>query len=223
MANTSLITMSSMADGSMSKAIDDDTRRANRRNFLAGQGITLEQTVLVHLTYEGEDYRRYYEVSTEQAGDGMAIPSSITADALFTRSKYLALFLPVADCIGAVLYDPASETLGLAHLGRHNLEQAGGSSVVDFMRTEFGADPRNVSIWLSPAAGRERYPLYDFSNRSLHEVALEQLLAAGIDGRNVAIDSRDTTTDTGLFSHSEFMKGNRASDGRQAVVAMMRP
>ena len=223
MASTPVVALSTMADGSMSKAVNDEQRRANRQEFLAKNGITLEQSVLVHLAYEGDDYRRYYEVTSEQAGDGMTIPSSITSDALFTRSKYLALFLPIADCIGAVLHDPYNEVLGVAHLGRHNLEQSGGGSIVGFMKTEFGTDPANVSVWLSPAAGRKRYPLYDFSNRSLHEVALEQLLGAGIDSRNIIVDNRDTTTDASLFSHSQFLKGNRSSDGRQAVVAMMRP
>jgi len=48
-------------------------------------------------------------------------------------------------------------------------------------------------------------------------------LAAGIDRNNIDIDSRDTTTDSTLFSHSEFLKGNRSTDGRQAVVCMMKP
>ncbi len=207
----------------MSKDVDTEQRRKNRQHFLESQGIKLEQSILVHLKYEGDDYCRYYEVSSEQAGDGMVFDSSIVADALFTRSKRLALFLPVADCVGAVLYDPTLQVLGLAHFGRHNLAQLGGTKVIEFMNQEFGCSPSNVQIWLSPAAGRENYPLYDFNNRSLHEVTMSQLSASGVAVSNIQVDTRDTTKDPSFFSHSEFLKGNRSTDGRQAVVAMMLP
>jgi len=206
----------------MSKSVDEDERRNNRRRFLERQGTTLEQSVLVHLQYEGDDYCRYYEVTSEHAGDGMAFDSSIVADALFTRSKRLALFLPVADCIGAVLYDAKQQVIGLAHLGRHNLIQQGGTNVTKFMMSEFDSNPEDIQVWLSPAAGREHYPLHDFNNRSMYEVALEQLEQAGVPTENVQIDGTDTTTNPNFFSHSEFLKGNRETDGRQAVVAMMR-
>lgn len=214
--------ISTLNDGSMSKSVDDEQRRKNRQKFLESQDIKLEQSVLVHLKYEGDNYCRYYEVSTEQAGDGMMFDSSIVADALFTRSRNLALFLPVADCIGAVLYDQKRQVLGLAHFGRHNLVQSGGSNVVRFMATEFGSSPADIEVWLSPAAGRENYPMHDFNNHSLYEVAIDQLKSAGVNTDNIDVDGRDTTKDVSLFSHSEFLKGNRESDGRQAVVAMMR-
>lgn len=214
--------MSAMADGSMSKAVSDDERHHNRQAFLKRHDIMLEQSVLVHLSYDTDDFCKYYEVSTEQAGDGMAFDSSIIADALFTRSKHVALFLPVADCIGALLYDPRQQLLGLAHLGRHNLVQTGATKAVQFMQ-ELGSNPADISVWLSPAASRQSYPLYDFDNRSLHEVAIGQLTTAGVAIDAIDSDQRDTTRDDTLFSHSEFLKGNRAVDGRQAVVAMMRP
>lgn len=218
-----LVEISSAADGSMSKAVSDEERLRNRRTFLAHYSITAEQTVLVHLSYDTQDFRRYYTIAADQAGDGITYPSSILADALFTQSKNVALLLPVADCIGVVLYDPVHQAVGLAHLGRHNLLQSGGTGAVAYMVDEFGTQPSDLEIWLSPAAGREKYPLYDFDNRSLYEVALEQLLAAGVGSEQVVIDSRDTTMDQTLFSHSEFLKGNRSLDGRQAVVAMMKP
>jgi copper oxidase (laccase) domain-containing protein len=216
------IAVSAITDGSMSKAVDDDARRKNRSRFLKQNELTLEQTVLVHLKYEGDNYCRYFTVDSSHAGDGMTSESSMIADSLFTRDHKLALFLPVADCVGAVLYDTAQQVLGLAHFGRHNLVQNGATKTVQYMQQEFGSDPANVSVWLSPAAGRQSYPMYDFNNRSLHEVTLEQLQAAGVPTTNVTVDPRDTTEDDSLFSHSEFLKGNRVSDGRQAVVTVMK-
>jgi copper oxidase (laccase) domain-containing protein len=90
------------------------------------------------------------------------------------------------------------------------------------MERTFRSDPNDIDVWLSAAAGKTNYPLHDFDGRSLHVVALEQLVNAGVPAINIEIDSTDTTTDERLFSHSEFLKGNRLVDGRQAVVAMMR-
>lgn len=206
----------------MSKAVSEPERDENRRKFLAKHGIIPEQSVLVYLQYEGNDYRRYFTVDSKNAGDGIARSPSLVSDALFTREKNLALLLPVADCIGAVLFDEVNHVLGLAHFGRHNLEQDGGLAVIAYIKRQFGTNPVDVRAWLSPAAGKDNYPLYDFNDRSMHDVAQEQLLAAGVLVVNIAHDERDTTTDLALFSHSEFLKDRRRIDGRQAVVAMMK-
>jgi len=215
--------MSSIAYGSMSKAVSDDERLVNRTRFLNSLGITPQQTILVHLSYDSDDYRRYLTVGSEQSGDGITQQPSFITDALFTSEKNVALLLPIADCIAAVVYDPQHQVLGLAHLGRHNLEHTGGSEIIRYMQSEFESNPDAIQVWLSPAAGRGNYPLYSFDNRSLHEVALEQLMAVGIALDNTTVDNRDTTSDSQLFSHSQFLIGNRAIDGRQAVVCMMKP
>lgn len=216
------ISFSAQVDGSMSKAVNEAERDENRRKFLAKQGIITERTMLVRLQYEGDDYRRYYTIGKNEAGDGIVRLSSLVSDALFTREENLALLLPVADCIGAVIYDPVHEVLGLAHLGRHNLLQHGGTEAIRYMQTEFGTSPTDVQVWLSPAAGQANYPLYDFEHRGMHEVAVAQLLEAGVSRDNIETDARDTTTDQALFSHSEFLKGNRSTDGRQAVLVRLR-
>jgi len=207
----------------MSVGVSDTERIANRTKFLQAQQVPIEQSVLVALDYESDDFTRYYSIAGDQAGDGMIRASSITSDALFTNAKNVALFLPIADCIAAVLYDPIRQVLGLAHLGRHNLVQNGGQAVVRYMMDDYTVSSTDIRVWLSPAAGREKYPLHDFDNRSLHEVAVQQIMSAGVPAGNIQIDMRDTTKDDTMFSHSEFLRGNRKVDGRQAVVTMMRP
>lgn len=217
-----LIAVSTATDGSMSKAVDDEERRRNRERFLGLNGIASDHTVLVHLEYEGDNYRRYHVVDGGNGGEGILRPSRHIADALFTTTKGLALFLPVADCIGAVLHDPRNSVFGLAHFGRHNLEQQGGQETIAFMRREFGSHPADVRVFLGPGAGKLRYPLFSFGGKSLEEVTREQLMDIGVTAEHISSDGRDTTRDAGLFSHSEFLKGNRTTDGRQAIIAMMR-
>ena len=109
----------------------------------------------------------------------------------------------------------------LSHLGSHNLEQFGGTKSIEFLVENFQSNPKDITVWLSPAAGKDNYPLFAFADRSMHEVATEQLLKAGVNLEHITRSLVDTTKDINYFSHSEFLKGNRDSDGRFAVVTVM--
>lgn len=214
---------STVTDGSM-KSLDAnfDTVLPIRAAFLATHDIKPEDTALVHLVYEGDNYTRYTTGNEVLRGDGIIRPSTIIADGIATTQSGLALFLPLADCIGVVLHDPTLDVLMLTHLGRHNLEQFGGTKSVQYMIEQFGCDAKNITAWLSPAAGQASYPLFSFSHQGMHEVALQQLIAAGLPSDAITVSPIDVTQDNNYYSHSEFLKRNRPTDGRFAVVAVMR-
>lgn len=218
------ILVSTGADGSMKSLHEGDVRsvNANRSAFLIRSGIMPEETSLVRLTYDRTNFCEYFTLLEKDKGDGITRASTITADALVVTEPGHALFLPLADCIGAVIHDPAKNILMLSHLGRHNLEQLGGTKCIDYLADQHGADPQNLTVWLSPAAGQDYYPLYAFDNRSLHDIATEQLMAAGILGSNITASPIDSAADDNYFSHSRYLKGDRQTDGRHAVVAILR-
>ena len=218
------ITVSTVDDGTMKKVGHADPEQVdeNRMAWLGKYGVDVKQAVLISLDYATDDFFLYLLLDDSAVGDGMARHSTMTNDAVATQTPQVALFLPLADCVGAVLYDTTTKTLMLSHLGRHNLEQNGGQKSVDFLRDNCGVKPKNIKVWLSPSAGKENYPLFDFEYKSLQEVTIEQMMAAGV-GRENIIESRiDTTTDHTYFSHSEFKKGHRQTDGRFAVLAMIK-
>jgi copper oxidase (laccase) domain-containing protein len=214
---------SAAPDGSM-KSSDQSYASVlpNRQKFLEKNKLSIDDTTLVRLTYDGDDYTRYKIVSNKDKGDGMSREATIVADALVTTTPGHALFLPLADCIGAVIYDPVKNVLMLSHLGRHNLEQFGGTKSIEFLVENFQCSPKDITVWLSPAAGKDNYPLFAFDNRSMHDVATEQLLAASIAKERITNSSVDTTKDKNYFSHSEYLKGHRDTDGRFAVVTVMK-
>lgn len=214
---------SRVTDGSMKPLDKADVEgvRQRRYAFFRGHGIDPENATFVRLEYEGDDYCRYMTVGDEYRGDGVTRPSSIIVDGLVTTQPGHALFLPLADCIAAVLHDPTKNVLMVSHLGRHNLEQNGGHESVRYLVKNHGVSPENLTVWLSPAAGPGNYPLHAFNNRSLHEVAAEQLASAGVLAKNIEVSPIDTTTNPNYFSHSEFLKGNRETDGRFSVTAVM--
>ena len=204
------------------KAPDRDYRpvQHTRAAFLEKHAITTADTTLVDLTYDGDDYRRYRTVKDHDKGSGMIRPGTHPTDALVTTDPGHALFLPLADCIGAVLYDPTKSVLMLSHLGRHNLEQHGGTHSVDYLVTRHTVNPSDLEVWLSPAAGKEHYPLFAFEHKSLHDVALSQLRAAGVPSGNITVSPINSAANPDYFSHSQFLKGNQETDGRFAVVAL---
>lgn len=220
---TLTILCSAQRDGSMKTQATDQSADTsyNRRVFLAQNGITMDQTTLVRIVYEGTDYCRYKTVDDSDKGDGMTRDSGFISDAMVVTRPGHALFLPLADCIGAVIHDPVENILMLSHLGRHNLEQFGGTKSIEYLINEHGVIPTNLTAWLSPAADKDLYPLYAFDNRSLHDVATEQFLAAGVTLEHIESSPINSAADKAYYSHSQFLKGNRPNDGRFAVVAIL--
>lgn len=219
-----IVAVSKVSDGNMLIKSDKSNSDVikNRKKFLEKNGIDINQTTRINTVYEGDDYCRYTVVEADQMGAGMFDGNVVTSDALVTKDINHALFLPIADCIGEVIFDASKNLLMLSHLGRHMLEQNGGYKSVKFLIDNFNANPADLSVWLSPAPGSDSYPLYSFNNHSLKDVASEQLESAGILPNNITDNSADTSNDLEYYSHSEFLKGNRPTDGRFAVVAMMK-
>lgn len=221
-----LVALSSVDDGNMRVGLgdSDEVVTENRRKFLSRNMIALQSTVLCGVTYDRENFTEYAAVRKHDKGRGM-VPGTdmIIADALTTDEKDSALFLPLADCVGAILYDPARQPrLMVAHLGRHSIEQGGVAKCVEFMKFQYGTNPENLLVWLSPSPNGDDYPIWKRDNKSFREVAVEDLLGAGVVEENIEVSSVDTIKSTDYFSHSEFLKGNRENDGRYAIVAKLR-
>jgi copper oxidase (laccase) domain-containing protein len=218
-----LVALSEVSDKNM--LIYDDKANpivvSNRKKFLHKQDISLDQTTRLDVTYEGQNFLRYYVVGKDNLGDGMYTENPLHADGFVTKDKNHALFLPLADCVGTVLYDPVKEILMLSHLGRHSIEQNGGYESVAFLKKKFGCEPSDLFIWLAPAPGADVYPLYAFENRSFKEVVYQQLLSAGVIKEHITDTIAETDKDARYYSHSEFLQGRADEDGRHSIVAMM--
>lgn len=218
-----VVAISHVADGNMYIPTDKENKAvvSNRQTFLNTVGIGLNQTSRVDIHYEGTNYRRYREVSLHERGKGMTIDNIESADALITRNLNHALFLPLADCVGTVIFDSQQKILMLSHVGRHSLEQDGAYASVKYLIDTYQSDPHQLKVWLTAAPVQQSYPLWAFDNRDFKEVVLEQLHRAGTLDENIINDRSDSSKDKRFFSHSEFLAGRRSTDGRYAIVAMM--
>jgi polyphenol oxidase len=215
--------LSSRGDGNLKFGLEDnDTVLKNRLTFLKNVAIDPAYTTLVAITYDTDDFTKYRIADLTEKSVGMADSSHVKyADALVAQQPGHALFLPLADCVGAILFDPKKRILMVSHLGRHSAEQEGGRKSVAYLQDTFGANPADLLVWLSPAVGKATYPLQALSGKGLQEVIAEQLQAAGVVKAHIEASPIDTARDENYYSHSEFLKGNRQENGRFAIVAMM--
>jgi len=194
----------------------------NRREWFMSLDLSTDNATRVVTSYDRSDYCVYREVSlAKDRGLGMYIPVSEPSDALITRDKGHILFLPVADCMAATLYDPITETLMLSHLGRHSLEQDGAYKSVKHLVDNYEVDAKNLQIWLSPAPSKETYPIYALSGVGMKEAAMSQLTRAGVGASQITDSPYDTATDDRYYSHSAFRRGEKPTDGRYAMLAVL--
>lgn len=217
------VATSTVEDGSMLNRLDlrDEATIKNRRNFLSKHNISLNDSTRIQLSFEDTNFCRYVEVGQEHKNAGMTNEQGIVADAIITRNIGHALFLPIADCVGTVLYDPKNRVLMMSHLGRHSLEQQGAKRSVEYLVAHYNSNPADLLIWLTPAPNKKVYPIWALDNKGMKEAALEQLLTAGIQREHITDNTADTATDESYYSHSEFLKGRRHEDGDFVIVAMM--
>lgn len=218
-----LVAISTVADGSMYDRTDPENQSviANRTSYLKTLGISMDQTTRVNTKYESADYCRYREATGDDKGSGMRNNNVAIADGVVTTSKDHALLLPVADCVGAVIFDPIQNILMVSHLGRHSLEQQGGVRSVAYLVDNYGSKPETLQVWLTPAPNKEIYPIWALENKGMKEVTFEQLKKAGILDENIIDNPADSATDESYYSYSEYLKGHRQEDGDHVIVAMM--
>lgn len=223
-ADSVYVAISQVQDGTMYIPTEQENVSVitNRAIWLEKQGIALNDTTRVHISYDQADFCRYRIVDAAKKGVGMQGPASEYVDALVTTELRQALFLPVADCVATTLFDPTNGVLMLSHLGRHSLEQDGGVRSVAFLAEKFGSNPEQLKVWLSPAPNKEAYPIFKLGNIGMKEAVFEQLQRAGVLLENITDNPADTATDDMYFSHSEFIKGNKPVEGRFAMVAVMK-
>lgn len=216
--------VSSRRDGNMSFNYGDRVETlAHRMAFLEVAGVPIEHATLVQVTYgDAKDFARYKIITDDYKAEGMAWPVSTTiADALVVTKPGHGLFLSIADCAGLIIHDPVKKVLMVSHVGRHSAEIDGAQRSIEYLKKQLDCNPVDLRVWVSPAVGKESYPLRARDGKSLHEVIRAQLLEAGIEKKNTEFSAIDTATSSNYFSHSQFLAGKRKSDGRFAIVAMM--
>lgn len=205
----------------------------NRRRFCDQIGINYDDVVYHVISY---DQAQTFDATIEVTETDTVKYNNegIFADALYTEMAGVGLFLPVADCIATVIYDPKRRALMLAHLGRHStVAQLMSQAVQYFVRR--GSQVKDLKIWMSPSITQKNYRMdyfdhtsdtnwHNFCRQTADGIYLDMqgfnrslAIQAGVPDDNIFISPIDTADNPNYFSHSS---GDTAK--RIAVVVMMR-
>ena len=95
-------------------------------------------------------------------------------DGLITNQRQIALGIHVADCCAIYVVDPKTPAIGLIHSGKRGTEQAIILNAIERMGENFGSDPAELIVQLSPCIRPPHYEI-DFA-----ATIIEQCRAAGV-------------------------------------------
>jgi len=136
------------------------------------------------------------KVDASRGGDGMReADSGPKCEAMITTSCVRPLgfgseggylFLPVADCIPIILYDPVARVLGLVHGSRESTVRKIAAKTVRLMAQHFGARPLRMVAGLGP--GIRTYDLEWFEPPADDKKEWQQFLTIVEGGRRVRVD-----------------------------------
>lgn len=228
-----LIAVSSKDDGTMLNRIRGRHVAEivnNRRRFCNQIGVKYDDVVYHVISYDrAQTFDNIAEVT--EADTVKHNNEGIFADALYTEMAGVGLFLPVADCIATVIYDPKRRALMLAHLGRHSTVAQLMSRAVQYF-VEQGSQAKDLQIWMSPSITQKNYRMdyfnhtndtnwRNFCRQTADGIYLDMqgfnrslAIQAGVPANNIVISPIDTADDPNYFSHSAGDAG-----GRFAVLA----
>lgn len=228
------VAVSSRQDGTMldrSIGVHADSIVANRTRFCMAAGIDYDDTVYQRIIYDAS--RSYALIAEVDAGSTTKFTQEVVADALYTTTPGIAMMLPVADCIPAVLYDPTRQALAIAHLGRHSTYAKLAPRIVKHFIAN-GSNPVDLIVWMGPHAQKQSYRMewFDrtddpdwqgFFSQGQDGYYLDMagfnrglMIHEGVPAYRIHTSLIDTVTDENYFSHA----AGEAS-GRIALVAQL--
>ncbi len=206
----------------------DERIVANRQKFCDQVDSSFADCVYQIISYTGDMQFDMIREVVEPNVEG------VFADVLYTETPGVGLFLPIADCVGTVIYDPVRRAIALAHLGRHASIAKTMRKTIEFFARK-GSVPRDLVVWMAPSVSKDSYAMEYFDHADdadwrafavvregkiyLDLAGFNARLAvqAGVLAQNIYRSSIDTATDEHYFSH---FRGD--TTGRFAVLAMMK-
>jgi len=207
------LAISTLADGNMRAFSDGEFEQVleSQGKLAIALGLTADKTARVLTTYvDRKSFTEYFEINDETLSEHAIEKSEsdlLCADGLVTRAKDYALLLPLADCLGVVVYDAKQEILGLLHSGRQNLEEDGAFKFVEFLKENYDCRPENLRVYFSPHA--QNFEIFALNNTRLAEAAEAQLVRAGVRAENIERSDIDTVTNPDFPSNSAGDKTTR--------------
>lgn len=212
-----LVALSSKTDGTMLDRANDfhaETIMRNRQAFCEAAGANYRDCVYQLIRYN--DQQTFDKLTDVSRADVTGRVAERAGDVLFTEELGVGLFLPVADCVATVVYDPTKHFLALMHMGRHSTLTEVIAKTVQYFAQK-GSKPQDLLVWMSPSAKKDTYRLewFDYDSDLAWRPFLEKkdggiyldlpgynrqrFLEAGILPDHITISPVDTMKDDRYF------------------------
>ncbi len=205
--------LSDIHDGSMRFFGEGDEKEIIERQKKLGEliGLDGERVTRVRTVYEGRDNYTQYDEITENNLNDYSINNAegvipIT-DGLVTKCQDVGMLLPIADCLGMVVFDEELKIVGLLHAGRQNIEQDGPRKFIEMFVKNYGCEAERLKVFFSPCA--QDYCITALNDEKLPEAARRQIMEMGILEKNILDDKIDTVTNEDYPSRSAGDMVNR--------------
>ncbi|MBM2814499.1 MAG: Multi-copper polyphenol oxidoreductase laccase [Ignavibacteria bacterium] len=186
------------------KLFNDNQLLEHRKVFAQFLDVKVEQ-----LKFQKQGHESHIRMIDENSGE-------TESDGMITNIPGLILNIGLADCCAVLVFDIKTNSIGAFHSGwRSTKENISGKGIIK-MKEEFGSQPENLLIYLSPCASAESYEVgedlaLNFPNNmkplghgkyllDLRGVISNQLLEFGVMKYN--IESSTECTITNLKYHS---------------------
>lgn len=211
----------SLARGDRPEYVAENYRRAG-----AVLGCRPEDMVSTHQTHT-TNIRR---VTEADRGKGITCPRDYeNIDGLITNIPGIVLAAFFADCVPLLFVDPVHRAVGLAHSGWRGTAAGMGKCMVKALAEAYGTRPEDLKAAVGPSVCGDCYEVAgDVAGKfdgfpgavrpgripgkyqlDLWEANRQVLLAAGVEGGNIAV------TDICTCCNSEYLFSHRASKGRR--------
>lgn len=204
----------------------------NRRRFLTlfDAGFELALAWQVH----GDAIR---EVATrEDVGD-----SEIRADAIISNFPDVLAAVKTADCVPVLIGDPKTKAFAAVHAGWRGTVQSIVVKTIEKLRQDHGSNAKYLVAAIGPAAGCKNYEIgedvmtafkenFETSEKyftatrdghalvDLHQANRDQLIAAGVDPKNISTAPFCTMERPDLFFSYRLEKAKYGKTGRLLSV-----
>lgn len=119
------------------------------------------------------------------------------ADAMFTNSRDVSLFMQFADCVPILVYDLKNEIIGIIHAGWQGTVKRIVQNAIRFMMDTLSCDPKNIIAGIGPSIGPDHYEV----GRNVISDVVEQLTEI----KSEVIISRNGSTYFNLWKANELL------------------
>jgi YfiH family protein len=222
--------------GNLAYQVEDDYQVIRKRRKELAEILNIQERRMIFTHQSHSDTVK--EVTSADEGAGMLnFTSGVSADAIYTKEKELALGIFHADCVPIFIYVPNKNIIGIIHAGHIGTLKCISEKFIMHLKDKEGIDPQDILVQIGPSHKFFSY-IIDKSEAGIvenlgYEKALKfneeiilfdepfmnylQLLKEGVLAKNIKISSEDTY-DNNLF----FSASKKTPDGRMVSIIVRR-